>query len=319
MNLHPKRKWTDFRMKMLPKRNPWALDEWERDHLTNYAGSASVNSPKLLYYDLYSLEAICRLGGKEKKYPLVVKAGKSVLVWEAEPGKMVDSTIPLTYKASLMKRPAAAAAAKAASTSAPAVEAAQQLSKEAGEENEEEEVDKGEEEEHEEEEEELEEGEEEDPQEEEEAEEEEAEDEDPHDSQAEEEEAREDAEEEETGEDAEEEEKEARGDAEEKEEEKKMVMKRPCQSLKTRVSKKRKLENVSESYMVQAGSGHIRCYLLAKVGCQKSQFLCISQNESAQYVSQVKALHIEAKKLIAAGINFEDLKEWAGQQKQQLL
>ena len=251
-----------------------------------------------------------------------MEPGKSVLVWEAEPGKMVESTVPVAYQQALMKKPAAAAAAQAAS-------AAQQLSSTPGE-DEKQEVDRGEEDEHEEEEEEEEEeaheeeeepeeGEEEDLEEEEEVEEEEEAEEDEEQANIKEEEEEEEAEEKTPEKDAQKVEEETCQKAQEKEGGQRIVIKRPCQALQMRVCKKRKLDNVKDSYMVQAASGQIRTYLLAKVGSQKSQFLCISQNESAQHLSQVKALHQEAQKLIASGINFEDLKEWARQQKQQLL
>ena len=238
--------------------------------------------------------------------PLVEQAGKSVLCWEAEKGKFVESTVPVAYQRALMKRPAAAAAAAVAAAQAAAKATATKEHKCKPEVEDDEAEQEGD-------------GLEEDPDEEfeeegeggcEEEEEKEAE---------EEEEAPEEEAEEEAPEEEVEEEEEAQKEDEAAAEEQKRVIKRP--SSKVRVTKKMKVDDdqVVESYIVQASTGHIRCYLLAKVGSQKSQYISISQNESADYVKQIRELRHEAQKLIAGGISFDVLKEWAGQQKQHLL
>ena len=89
--------------------------------------------------------------------------------------------------------------------------------------------------------------------------------------------------------------------------------------VRQRLSKKMKLYDVDGSLLVTAETGHVRCYLLAKCGAKKSQFLCISQNESPHYVNLVRNLHLQAQEKIHSGINFDELKAWAHQQKQQLI
>ena len=110
------------------------------------------------------------------------------------------------------------------------------------------------------------------------------------------------------------------GEAEEKKEDEGRVMKRPANPFGLmRLCKKMKLLAVEECFMVTAKTGQIRCYLLAKCGDKKSQFLCISQNESPHYQNLVKNLHLQAEERIQAGIAFDDLKAWASRQKQQLI
>ena len=68
----------------------------------------------MVYYDNYSLEAVCKLAGKEVRYKLQEQAGSKWLGWE-QGGRWQESTVPLSFKealTSMKKRPASALAAK---------------------------------------------------------------------------------------------------------------------------------------------------------------------------------------------------------------
>ena len=270
--------------------------------------------PWLLYEDVFNLEAVCKLAGKEVRYPLHKVPSRKHLCWEPQPGKIVEGEIPISI---IMKKPAAARKDKKAVDTE-----VEEEEEEAAEEQEEEEAEEQEEEE----------AEEQEDKEEEEKEEEKAE------------EDEEDTHEEKFQEKAHEEERHKK-----QENEKRQVAKAKCQkkasmkrmrrdgggttekkpslkSLKMRrkrvVSKRPASElepMVAATYLHQAFTGkNIRCYLLAKCGSWKSQLIQITPNESDEYHAITTTIHQEAQNLIQDGVTFNDLKSWALQRKSEL-
>ena len=67
-------------------------------------GSAAT-LPKFLYYDVYSLQAVCLQQKKEVRFELRPMPGREKLCWQVG-GQTIQSEVPVKYYKTLMKRPA---------------------------------------------------------------------------------------------------------------------------------------------------------------------------------------------------------------------
>ena len=72
-----------------------------------FAGSDPT--PPLLYEDIFNLQAICTMDGKQVKFPLQAMEGYDFLVYSPSPGQLVQSSVPAKFA---QKAVAAAAAVK---------------------------------------------------------------------------------------------------------------------------------------------------------------------------------------------------------------
>ena len=286
--------------------------------------------PKFIYYDVYSLQAVCINHKKEEvRFNLTPKAGKEKLCWEVA-GQVIQSDIPKSHLEVVMKRPAAVM--KKPGSARVEREACQ-------EEEDEEEGEEGEEKEEGTEEEEGREGEEEENKEEDEEEENQEEDE-------EEDEIKDDQEEgadnggEEEGEEEEEQEEEAErkdgeklkidGEASQERKSQKQEEKEKeegdAKERRTRVTKKRPCAVmvdddfiVSGIYVVTAHRGkHIRSYLLAKGTEKRKQLVQVTPSESRKYCQIIVKMKAEAEGKLDE-LKFEGLRKWASRRKEELL
>ena len=74
--------------------------------LDRCAGSQQI--PKLMYDDIFNMQAVCYDNGVEKRFQLFQKDDYKHLVWQPWEGQLVESEVPASLMSLVAKRPAAA-------------------------------------------------------------------------------------------------------------------------------------------------------------------------------------------------------------------